>query len=279
MSAPSRSQPPHAVWLVLPEVTRAIEGTLSRAGLRGADLEDHRQIVLERALVVAEPPGGLGECIALVQRIARDAVVDALRRKRRRSKLDAGPCDDADERPAADRGDAVDRIDERRQLEFVRGVLESPAISSRQATILEHVAAELPQPEIAAQMNLAHSTVRNELAEARRRVRSSWALFAAAAFVIVGIMLFQHEPDEVGSPPPEPPPSATPHEPTPPASLDLRRSALAACDRQEWITCLRDLDAARRLDPEGDYAPAIQTAREDAKRALDESRRGPGGMP
>jgi hypothetical protein len=61
--------------------------------------------------------------------------------------------------------------------------------------------------------------------------------------------------------------------------MDLRRSALDACDRQEWVTCLRGLDAARAIDPAGDRDPAVQTARDDAKRALDESRRSPGGMP
>ena len=136
MSSRLSVQPPHAAWLVLPEVTGAIEKALRKRGLRGADLEDHRQSVLERAYVAAEPPGTREECVFLVRKIAREMAIDTLRKARRRSKVDAGPCDDPDERPPLDGGsDGADVIDARRQLALIRREIELGTITARQAAI------------------------------------------------------------------------------------------------------------------------------------------------
>src|SRR5579862_5039325 len=97
MSLRPSNPPPHAAWLVLPEVERAIEGTLRRRGISGADLEDQRQTVLRMALEIGQPPGSVGECIRLVQTIARRCAIGMFRKVRRRSKFDAGLCEDPDE--------------------------------------------------------------------------------------------------------------------------------------------------------------------------------------
>jgi DNA-directed RNA polymerase specialized sigma24 family protein len=47
----------------------------------------------------------------------------------------------------------------------------------------------------------------------------------------------------------------------------LRATALRECAEHAWQDCLRDLDAARDLDPEGDDAPEVRRAREEADRA------------
>ncbi|HEY5148207.1 MAG TPA: hypothetical protein VII82_15640 [Polyangiaceae bacterium] len=263
MSPRPSVRPPHAAWLVLPVVTSAIESALRRRGLRGADLEDHRQAVLERAYVAASP-ASCEECVALVRKIAREMAIDTYRKARRRSSVDAGLCEDPDERVPADAADAADAIDARRQLAFLRSEIASGSITDRQVAILTKAVDEIPQTEIAAQMQLAHSTVRNELSAARRTARTSWAVFAAAAAVCVfAILLARNEPPKVGSAPPyRPDESVKPSEQTTDEMLRIvRRKALDACDRQEWAACLEDLDVARDVDPAGEKDEKIQRAR------------------
>ncbi len=182
--------PPHAEWLALPQITRAIETMLVRIGVRHADLEDHRQMVLERALSVDDPPNNLGECIGLVQKIARDAATDARRKARRRARFDDGPCDDADARPAPGdpRHEQPDRIDTYRKIEVVLRDIEGGRISGRQARILASAADQVSRAEIALEMELAEQTVANELLAARRTLRASWAVYAAAAVAAFALL-------------------------------------------------------------------------------------------
>jgi len=50
---------------------------------------------------------------------------------------------------------------------------------------------------------------------------------------------------------------------------ETRQRALRECDLQQWESCLRDLDAARSLDPAGDKAARVVEAREQAKRRME----------
>ena len=282
MSPRPAVRPRHAVWLVLPEVTGAIEGVLRKKGLRGADLEDHRQSVLERAYVAAQAPETCAECVALVRKIAREMVIDTYRRARRRSKVDAGLCEDPDERPPLDAGrDAADAIDARRGLALIHREIEAGNITDRQAAILTSAVDEVPQPQIAAQMRLAHSTVRNELSVARRVARASWATFAAVVLYMLGRLLCDVLlPDRVASPPPEPSESAPPPPPTPhDIAEETRRRAFHACDLGDPESCLRGLDEARSLDPDGDQAARVQRARDRARRALEDRDRQGDNLP
>jgi DNA-directed RNA polymerase specialized sigma24 family protein len=266
MSTPSSGRPAHEGWLILPEVTRAIDGALRRKGVRGADLDDHRQMVLERALV-APPPGSLGECVVMVRTIASHLVIDTFRQKKSRSKVDAGPYETPDDRPANDPGDAADRIDERRQLAFVRGEIEGGNLSAQQAAILTSAADDVPQSEIAADLNLAHSTVRNELAAARRAVRVKWAAFTAVTLAFFGfVFTLTRPPPPVGSAPPSD--SAPPRTPLEAADR-MRRHGLDECDREHWAACLELLDDAKVIDPPGDQDEHIQRVRAVATRELD----------
>jgi DNA-directed RNA polymerase specialized sigma24 family protein len=282
MSSRPAVPPPHAAWLVLPEVSGAIEGVLRRKGLHGADLEDHRQSVLERAYVVAQAPETRADCVALVRKIAREMAIDTYRRSRRRAKVDAGLCEDPDERPPPDAGrDAADAIDARRGLALIHREIEAGNITDRQAAILRSAVDDVPQPQIAAQMSLAHSTVRNELSVARRVARASWATFAAVVLYVLGRLLCDVLlPDHVAAPPPEPSESAPPPAPTPRDIADeTRRRALHACDLGDPDACLRGLDEARSLDPAGDRAPRIQRARDRAERAIEARNRQGDNLP
>jgi DNA-directed RNA polymerase specialized sigma24 family protein len=199
-----------------------------------------------------------------VRKIAREMAIDTHRKARRRSSVDVGLCEDPDERVPADAADAADAIDARRQLAFLQAEIASGNITDRQAAILTKAVDEIPQAEIAAQMQLAHSTVRNELSAARRMARTSWAAFAAVAAVCVfAILLARNEPPKAGSAPPyHPDESGTPRAQTTEEMLRIvRRKALDACDRQEWAKCLEELDVARDVDPAGEKDEKIQRAR------------------
>src|ERR1700722_6729855 len=194
MSLQSPTPPPHAVWLVLPEVERAIEGTLRKRGVRAVDVEDQRQIVLERALETPRPPANLGECIALVQKIATNLALSEHRQGSRRAKVDVGPCEDPDERTALDASAEEHRIDARRQLASLAPDIETGKVTQRQAALLERVVVDdLTQVEAAAQFNLAPQTVRNEISAARKTARASWVAYTAAALLCGLVLIFYYE--------------------------------------------------------------------------------------
>jgi DNA-directed RNA polymerase specialized sigma24 family protein len=247
-----RPQPPHATWLALPLFGGAIEKALRNRGVREADVEDLRQTVLERALK-ASPPANEAECMSLVQTIA-DLALDEWRKERGRSAVDVGLCEEPDAHPPAEvDGDREHPIHVQRQLEVVREAVDSNAIDARQAAILAKVIDELPQSEIASEMKLAHSTVRNELAAARRTARDAkWALFLTGAAVVVFaiVLWYQGRPKDVASPPP-----------VPAKAQHLRLEAFDACDNEQWAKCLHLLDDAADIDPAGDARPAVQRLR------------------
>jgi DNA-directed RNA polymerase specialized sigma24 family protein len=277
MSLSSPTPPPHAIWLVLPEVERAIEGTLRKRGVRADDVEDHRQVVLERALATQRPPVSLAECIALVQKIARDSALDAHRQSARRAKVDVGPCEDPDERAGLDAPAEELQIDARRQLASLARDIESGKVTPRQAALLERVAVDdLTQVEAAAQFNLAPQTVRNEISAARKTARASWVAYTAAALLcgLVLIFYYENENDNVAAIPPAhlaPDTSQDPDwSPTEVRAHKLRADGLFQCELQHWSECIKDLDDAKSLDPAGDSDPRVQEARAAYRKMLDD---------
>jgi DNA-directed RNA polymerase specialized sigma24 family protein len=275
MSLSSPTPPPHAVWLVLPEVERAIESALRRRGIRGVDIEDHRQIVLQRALEAQRPPVSLPECIALVQKIARDSAIDAHRQSVSRSKVDAGLCEDPDERAALDAPAQDHLIDARRQLASLARDIESGNVTERQAALLERVVVDdVSQVDAAAQFKLAPQTVRNELAAARRTVRASWVAYSAAALLcgLVVIFYYANQDDNVAAGRPDRDPDTSQSPPRSPAEQRagaMRETGLRECERQDWKDCIDNLDAARSLDPAGENDPRVQKARAAYQNRID----------
>src|SRR6185312_7579301 len=134
MSARPTNAPIHSTWLVDPEVTQKIEQTLRRHGLKGPDLEDHRQEVLRMALAYEPPPPTRAECIALVRTIASARAVDHIRRLRRRARYNVGLFENPDERPAPGVA-GRHSMDVRRQLDVVARDIESGRVTARQAEI------------------------------------------------------------------------------------------------------------------------------------------------
>lgn len=262
---------PHAAHLAMPAVHDAVERVLRRRGLPTADIEDLRQNVLSRALVAAPPPPTLEECIALVRKIARDAVIDHFRSRASRAKYDAGPYENPDDRASADSGadDALDPIDARKRLDVVRSQIHAGNITARQVEIIASAADGVPHPAIAQRLNLAPQTVRNELSAARRTARGSWAVYVGAALFAAGgfLLWFFRDRAPVAHREPEirPDDTAFPRHPTPlELARDMRRRALHECDVGRWVECLAGLGQAAELDPVGDDDPRVQQARKIA---------------
>jgi len=100
------------------------------------------------------------------------------------------------------------------------------------------------------------------------------------AVAAVLLYLFLHRPpskdDALPDPATHPLPSATASveapliaEQTRKDARDLRDSALVECRALRWGECLKRLDAAKAMDPAGDDAPEVQSARAQAKDALE----------
>jgi DNA-directed RNA polymerase specialized sigma24 family protein len=264
----------HAAHLASPEVREAILAALKRRSVPDDDVEDLAHDVIERALVTPSPPANLEECKALVAKMASDVAIDSLRRRQRRSKVNAGLYENPDDRPGPAAG-ASDAVHAREQIAFFRGQVDKGAISSRQAAILARYAEEVPSAEIADELRLSHRTVYNELSAGRRAVRASWAAYAAVGVLasVSLILWLLHDRDRTAKKTPReeirPDPSAGPQGPTPlQIARDLRRDALHACDIGNYDECLDGLDRAAKVDPAGDASPVVQKARENAAQRL-----------
>jgi histidinol dehydrogenase len=64
--------------------------------------------------------------------------------------------------------------------------------------------------------------------------------------------------------PPPPVGSAPPQDPNVVRAEAIRRTARDACQAQQWPLCIRELDEAKALDPEGDEDPDVQALRREA---------------
>jgi DNA-directed RNA polymerase specialized sigma24 family protein len=260
------SLPPHAAYLATASVHSAIEAVLRRQGVAPPDVEDLRQVVLAQALETSAPPPDLDQCIGLVRKTARDPAIDHFRRRARRSKFDAGPFENPDERAAVETP-AEERLDFGKQIAWVHDRIHDGTISPRQAGMLASAADGVPGAAIAREWGLTDQTVRNELSRARKTARLSWAAFVAVGGVVAIVLYgFVSEPDradrgpEVGGVLPD----------RLEVAQQLRGRALQECRSERWADCLHDLDRAAQLDPAGDTAPEVQNARADVQRRLQE---------
>lgn len=122
---------------------------------------------------------------------------------------------------------------------------------------------------IAEEARVPAATVRKRVERLRRHFRVRWAA-QLAAVIAAGVVVFL----ALRRPPPPALPVAAPVAPVappPPApnpALELRRFALSRCDKKEWSACLDGLDRAAVLDPAGDAAEEVKSARRAAAEAL-----------
>jgi len=176
--------------LAHPDVVRYLRATLRRYGVTAANMADAIADVQLRSLEAARArrmPADLGQWKALGATVAARWAVDRLREAEAHDKYDAGLCDDpdAEERPPL-RKDDRDPIDRERYLAVLRELIDSGEMPDGAAEILSGEAERLSHAEIAAEVGLSRSAVRNRLRRMRAKFR---ARLAALGMLAVALLL------------------------------------------------------------------------------------------
>jgi DNA-directed RNA polymerase specialized sigma24 family protein len=277
--SPCPSPATHAERVVSVEVQVAIRNRLRNRGVWKQDIEDLAQDVTTELLSMAEPPPDMDGCVAAARKAANDESMDALRKGTRRSLRNAGPTAEADRFTAADHASppCCDPVDRTKQVEMLRDHVAKQELSERDARMLILDADGASAAEIGRTLKLQPQTVRNRLSIVRRIVRQAWeaktrigaALALLLALFAAWWTIARPKPQVVlpETPVPSVRPATSTERPEPNATLDqaaeLREKAFAACMRDDWSTCEKGLDEAKKVDPDGERDGRVQAARND----------------
>ncbi|MCU0686798.1 MAG: sigma-70 family RNA polymerase sigma factor [Polyangiaceae bacterium] len=127
---------------------------------------------------------------------------------------------------------------------------------------------------IAREAELPSARVRQRVSRLRRWMKGRYlaelALASTLAMTLAWLWTRRSEPKHPTLVDDAPTASASP--PTPfelsAAAIEQREAATHLCERRDWAGCLEALDAAKRLDPAGDEAPAVSELRRMAASAM-----------
>lgn len=246
-----------------PGLRRALEDFV-RKRVPAPDVEDVVQTVLCDALAAESRPREPEELRRWLIGIARHKVVDHHRRASREQVAESPELPEPPVPPAP--------IEERELARWAEEQVGSAREGKQTLAWMAREGEGEKLESIAAEEQVPAARVRQRVSRMRRWMKERWMaeLAAVAALAVLAILLarlFRKDPPEVA---PRPEPTVAP-EPQP-SPLDraraLRAEALRACDAQAWQECLRKLDEAAGLDPEGDRAPEVAAARDRAQKAL-----------
>jgi len=243
-----------------PRLRREVEAVVKRR-IRGDEAEDVVQAALADVLSAKRVPDDAEEFRRFVFAVARNKAFDHFRRRTREV-----PEGDALE-PAANEAP----LSARDMLRWAEGKLPDPESADTLEWMLREGDGEKLE-QIARDANLPAPRVRQRVSRLRRFLRESWAaeimLGALGLALLVPVTRHyylhwraQHE--VVERPVLRPEPLPTPQE----QARELRRAALPRCE-QTPFECLKGLDRARALDPQGDGSPEVMAARRGAAARL-----------
>lgn len=182
----------YAQHLGQPHVVGLIEGLFPRT-LQWADIEDLRQTALVAALKVSRPPETPREWTALACKIANDTLAEHFRVGAIHAKSEAGLCENADDHASDPRAqtDPCLRLDLEKLLDCLHDLVEAGYVTARQVSIWTRALHGVAHTEIAQELGLAHSTVRNDACSARKSLRARWiARAGTAAFLAIAALLW-----------------------------------------------------------------------------------------
>jgi DNA-directed RNA polymerase specialized sigma24 family protein len=131
--------------------------------------------------------------------------------------------------------------------------------------VLEHHLYGEKQTDIAKEAGVDVEIVRKRIQRLMafmRKYGSSIAMVLMVIFCAISGLLRRPKPEQ------DRPPQVDEQQTKKQEATLRRQRALAKCDAKLWEECLDDLDAARAEDPEGDLAPGVARAREEAERGL-----------
>jgi len=249
---------------VLPEMLgdpafRAALERFVRTRVPASEVDDIVQSALADALASASAPDEPEQARRWVFGIARHKVADFFRRNGREAPASL-PL--SDEVPAESAPHSA-----RDLLRWAERELPEGDQSENTLEWMMREAAGDKLESIASEEKLPAPRVRQRVSRLRKHFRERWALQAAvcavALLVVGGVWLYQRrsEPTDIAR---EIPTARPPLD----DAARLRRVALEDCESGRWEPCLRGLDRARELDPEGDAAEPIRRARKAAADAL-----------
>lgn len=231
-----------------------------RRRVASADADDIVQTVLVEALTAKNRPQDHAELRKYLLGIARHKVADTHRRSSREElreppELVSGPPPIEEE--------ALVRWAER----------QAPATEEAQKTLawMAREGEGEKLESIAEEERVPAARVRQRVSRMRRWMKERWLaeLAAVAALAVVAFVLYRvfKKPDGVEAILPDASTHPAPETPLDRAKL-MRAEALERCGMGEFERCLEGLDQAKALDPAGDLAPEVKSAREAAARAL-----------
>ncbi len=231
-----------------------------RARVPEPDVEDVVQATLADAVAAQKKPAEPGERRAWVFGIARHKIAD-YHRGRKRSRADSDDVDLPDSAP---------HHSERDLLRWAEGALPQgeDAKQTLEWMLEEGDGAKLE--EIATRAKVPAPTVRKRVSRLREHLRAQWKkelalVFAAALLAMAVYVLTREKGPEANHPVPAPTLSALPPQEI---ARGLRIEALKKCEHADYTECLKMLDRAKGLDPAGDLAPEVATARAAAETSL-----------
>ena len=200
--------PPDTIALVARrDVVRYLAATLRRYGVSRADMDDAIADVQTRAIESARfgrMPATVAHWKALTAAIAARWAASRLREAEIAGKHDAGLCDDSDAcaRPALHR-EQRDPVDTKRYLAVLKGLFESGQMPPDGAEILWGVAEDVPRAQIAVEIGVAETTVRNRLLRMRATFRAKLAVLGMLVLLLLTLVTLLLPVIDVAAPAPE----------------------------------------------------------------------------
>jgi RNA polymerase sigma factor (sigma-70 family) len=231
-----------------------------RARVPEPDVEDVVQATLADAVAAVKKPAEPGERRAWVFGIARHKIAD-YHRGRKRNRADSDETDLPDSAP---------RHSERDLLRWAERALPQGEDAKQTLEWMLQEGDGEKLEEIANRARVPAPTVRKRVSRLREHLRAQWKkelalVFAAAVLGIAVYLLGREKGPEARHPVPAPTLSALPPQEM---ARGLRIEALGKCERAEYTECLQMLDRAKIMDPAGDLAPEVSTARAAADARL-----------
>jgi RNA polymerase sigma factor (sigma-70 family) len=155
-----------------PQVLRRVRYVLKRNGIPVQELDDAvGDLVLKtlESLVGKEPPADLKEWAALAGTIARNYAIDRVRKWKTREKCgDAGLTDEEDSIEPLPNDDWRDPVDAKRLVGILEEQFRAGEMPEQGEEILEATAADMSHEEIAEELGITKSAVRNRLMRMRQ---------------------------------------------------------------------------------------------------------------
>jgi DNA-directed RNA polymerase specialized sigma24 family protein len=266
-NARARSDSQSSAWIAEPGVRDALRRYFARRA-PAADVDDLVQGTLTDVLAAANAPAERNEWNRWVYGVARHKLADHFRARPREALL----ADGAEEEHIAAESAPHSARDLLRWAE--RELPEGDHAESTLEALLDEADGEAFE-DVARARKLPPARLRQRVTRLRRHFRERWAAQVAWIGVVLvfgfGIWFgMQWKPGKPLDPivveePRLPSPTASAEEPAPrEVAQKLRQKALEDCKAGKDDECLRGLDEARALDPEGE-TPEIAAARARAE--------------